>query len=69
VVSEGRRFVPVRIDLSPGEDVVRGRQVLAQYEQRGLPLVVLHHTGGEESARVTSFVEAEQMLQLMRAVR
>lgn len=69
VISEGRRFVPVRIDLSPGKDVARGRQILAQYDQRGLPLVVLHGSDGEEAARITSFVEAERMLQLMRAVR
>lgn len=69
VVAEGLRFVPVRVDLSPGQDVARGRQLLATYEQRGLPLVVMHHSSGEEAARVTSFVEAERMLQLMREVR
>lgn len=67
VVAEGRRFVPVRLDLS--QRGVPGWEVLASYEQRGLPLVVLHHKDGEESARVTGFIEAEQMLQLMRAVR
>lgn len=69
VIAEGMRFVPVRVDLSPGQDVERGRQLLASYDQRGLPLVVMHHSNGEEAARVTSFVEAERMLQLMRAVR
>lgn len=69
VVAEGLRFVPVRVDLSPGQDVAHGRQLLATYEQRGLPLVVMHHSSGEEAARVTSFVEAERMLQLMREVR
>jgi thiol:disulfide interchange protein DsbD len=69
VIAEGRRFVPVRLDLSSGEEKTRGERILAQYNQRGLPLVVLHHAGGEESARVTRFVEAEQMVQLMRAVR
>lgn len=66
VVAEGRRFVPVRLDLS--QRGVPGWDVLADYEQRGLPLVVLHHSNGEESSRVTGFIEAEQMLQLMRAV-
>jgi thiol:disulfide interchange protein DsbD len=68
VVAEGQRFVPVRVDLSPGQDVARGRALLARYEQRGLPLVVLHDSRGGEAARVTEFVEAERMLQLMRAV-
>ena len=45
------------------------KQLLAQYEQRGLPLVVMHDAEGEEAARVTSFVEAEQLLQVMRQVR
>jgi thiol:disulfide interchange protein DsbD len=68
VVAEGRRFVPVRVDLSPGQDVARGRQLLARYEQRGLPLVVMHDSRGTEAARVTEFVEADRMLQLMRRV-
>ena len=67
VVSAGQRFVAVRLDLSRRGDP--GYDVLAQYDQRGLPLVVLHHSDGEEAGRVTSFVEAERMLQLMREVR
>lgn len=68
VVSDARRFVPVRVDLSPGEDVERGRELLATYDQLGLPLVVFHGSDGEEAARVTGFVEAERMLETMRAV-
>ncbi len=67
VVAEGLRFVPVRLDLS--RRGVPGWEVLERYEQQGLPLVVMHHSSGEEAARVTSFVEAERMLQLMREVR
>jgi thiol:disulfide interchange protein DsbD len=69
VISEGRRFVPVRLDLSPGEDVETGQRILRTYRHSGLPLVVMHHSSGEEAERVTGFVEAERMLQLMRAVR
>ena len=69
VVREGQRFVPVRVDLSPGPDLEAGRALLARYDQRGLPLVVTHGTDGEEAERVTSFIEAEQMLQVMRRVR
>jgi thiol:disulfide interchange protein DsbD len=69
VVREGGRFIPVRVDLSPGKDNPEKREFLASYAQRGLPLVVLHKPSGEVAARVTSFVEAEEFLHLMRAVR
>ena len=69
VVREGGRFVPVRVDLSPGKDSKEKRDILAGYAQRGLPLVVLHKPTGEVAARVTSFVEADEFLDLMRAVR
>jgi thioredoxin:protein disulfide reductase len=69
VVREGGRFVPVRVDLSPGKDTKEKRDLLAGYAQRGLPLVVLHKPSGEVAARVTSFVEADEFLHLLRAVR
>lgn len=69
VVAEGRRFVPVRLDLSSGEEKERGERVLATYNQRGLPLVVMHDSEGAEQSRVTGFIEADQMLELMQAVR
>jgi thiol:disulfide interchange protein DsbD len=69
VVREGGRFVPVRVDLSPGKDTKEKRDILASYAQRGLPLVVLHKPSGEIAARVTSFVEPDQFLDMMRAVR
>jgi thiol:disulfide interchange protein DsbD len=69
VVREGTRFIPVRIDLSPGEASVQKQQLLASYQQRGLPLLVLHNPTGEVAARVTSFVEPEELVRLMRAVR
>ncbi|MCB9593562.1 MAG: thioredoxin family protein [Sandaracinaceae bacterium] len=68
VIAEGQRFVPVRVDLSPGADVQRGNQLLAQYNQHGLPLVVMHGSDGEEADRVTGFIEADEMLQKLRSV-
>ncbi|MEZ4340921.1 MAG: thioredoxin family protein, partial [Sandaracinaceae bacterium] len=68
VIAEGQRFVPVRVDLSPGADVQRGNQLLATYNQHGLPLVVMHGSDGEEADRVTGFIDAEEMLRIMRAV-
>jgi thiol:disulfide interchange protein DsbD len=70
VIEDARRFVAVRVDLSAdAEDLEHSRELLATYDQRGLPLVVFHDSDGEEAGRVTSFVEAEQMLQTMREVR
>lgn len=68
VIREGQRFVPVRVDLSPGADVQRGNQLLASYNQHGLPLVVMHGSDGEEADRVTGFIDADEMLRIMRAV-
>ncbi len=69
VVQESRRFVCVRIDLSPGQDTPAKQALLAGYGQPGLPLVVLHDSSGKPAERVTSFMEAEQMLAIMRTVR
>lgn len=69
VVREGEHFVRVRVDLSPGKDSPEKRELLARYAHRGLPLVVLHKPSGEPAARVTSFVEADRMLALMRDAR
>jgi thiol:disulfide interchange protein DsbD len=69
VVREGEDFVTVRVDLSPGKDTQEKRDLLASYEHRGLPLVVLHKPSGEASARVTSFIEADKMLGLMKEAR
>ncbi|GAB4204209.1 MAG: hypothetical protein OHK0013_18980 [Sandaracinaceae bacterium] len=67
VVREGSRFIAVHVDLSqrtPEEDAL-----LASYDQRGLPLVVLHGSDGAEAHRVTQFIDADEMLALMREVR
>jgi thiol:disulfide interchange protein DsbD len=69
VVREGQRFVPVRVDLSPGKDSPEKRELLAGYQQRGLPLIVMHTPTGEVAARVTSFVDPERFLGMMQSVR
>lgn len=68
VIGEGQRFVKVKVDLSPGKDTATGKEWLKTYGARGLPLVVLHKSDGSESVRITEFVDAEKMLQLMQAV-
>jgi thiol:disulfide interchange protein DsbD len=68
VVREAQRFVSVRVDLSPGKDNSDKRQLLAQYAQRGLPLVVLHDARGREVSRVTGFLEPDAFLSLLRKI-
>ena len=68
MIDASRRFVKVKVDLSPGQDTKRGAEWLRDYGARGLPLVVLHDSKGKESARITEFVEAPRMLELLRAV-
>ncbi len=68
VQAEGGRFVAVHVDLSPGQDLTEGRALLASYEQRGLPLVVMHDSEGREVHRVVEFVEPDELLGLMQDV-
>lgn len=68
VVEASQRFVKVKVDLSPGADVQKGTAELQRYGARGLPLVVLHDSQGREHARITEFIEADRMLELLRAV-
>jgi thiol:disulfide interchange protein DsbD len=69
VVREGQRFVSVKVDLSPGEDSPDKRALLAGYKARGLPLVVLHDSRGQEATRITRFVPPEELIALMQRVR
>jgi thiol:disulfide interchange protein DsbD len=68
VQAEGGRFVAVHVDLSPGRDLTEGRALLASYDQRGLPLVVMHDSQGNEVHRVVEFVEPDELLELMQDV-
>ncbi|MDB4984856.1 MAG: Cytochrome c-type biosis protein DsbD, partial [Myxococcaceae bacterium] len=68
VIAESRRFVKVKVDLSPGQDTKQGTAWLQEYGARGLPLVVLHDSHGRELTRITEFVDAERMLELLRSV-
>lgn len=69
VVREGQRFIPVKVDMSPDQDTAAKRELLASYNSRGLPLVVLHNGKGSEAARVTSFVPADEFLSIMKKVQ
>jgi thiol:disulfide interchange protein DsbD len=66
VVAEADRFVTIHVDMTqrtPEKDAL-----LATYNQRGLPLVAFHTSGGSEAHRVTTFIEPEAMLEVMRSV-
>jgi len=69
VVREARRFVAVRIDLSPGSDSEEKRNILAAYRHVGLPLLVLHDRAGREVARLTTFIDADAFLEMLRRVQ
>ena len=62
-------MVAVKVDLSPGQDTAEKKELLASYNQKGLPLIVLHGTDGKELARVTTFVEPEEFLGFLRTSR
>lgn len=68
VVREAQDFVPVRIDLSPGQDTPEKQAILKSYGHRGLPLVVLHDRSGREAHRITNFMGPQKFLELMRKV-
>ncbi len=69
VVAEAQRFVTVRIDLSTDKATDEKWALLEEYDQHGLPLLVLHHSDGSEAARVTGMLESEEFLEMMGAVR
>lgn len=69
VVAEAQRFVTVRVDLSADEATEEKWSLLKDYDQLGLPFVVMHHSDGSEAFRVTGMLESEKFLDLMTAVR
>lgn len=69
VVAEAQRFVAVRVDLSTDKATDDKWALLKDYEQPGLPLVVLHHSDGTEAGRITGLIDSDEFLELMNAVR
>ncbi|QQR88524.1 MAG: thioredoxin family protein [Myxococcales bacterium] len=68
IVRELKRFVTVRVDLSPGSINDQKRSWLGSYKQNGLPLVVVHAVNGAEVGRITNFVQPEAMLEALQKV-
>jgi thiol:disulfide interchange protein DsbD len=69
VVAEAQRFVTVRVDLSTDRATEEKWALLKDYNQPGLPLVVLHNSDGSEAGRVTGPLGSDEFLKLMDAVR
>jgi thiol:disulfide interchange protein DsbD len=69
VVSAARDFVAIRVDLSPDTDTPAKRAVLRSYNERGLPLVVVHGADGVEVARIKQFVPPEEFVELLERGR
>jgi len=65
VVAEARRFITVRVDMTEN-DAASTRLLTQHYRQPGLPLVVIHNADGEEVARVTGVIDADEMLARLR---
>lgn len=68
VREEGQRFVALQIDATDDDDA-RIEALKGKYRVVGLPTVVLIDTAGNEVKRFNEFVDAEVMLEAMRAVR
>jgi len=69
VVAEAQRFVTVRVDLSTDKATDAKWALLKDYNQPGLPLVVLHNSDGSEAARVTGLLQSKEFLEMMGDVR
>jgi thiol:disulfide interchange protein DsbD len=67
VRDEGQRFVALQIDATDDEDA-RIEALKGKYRVVGLPTVVLLDGSGHEVKRFNEFVEADVMLEAMRAV-
>ncbi len=68
VVSASQGFIAVRVDLSPGEVTPEKKAWLAEYAQKGLPLIVIHDPAGAEVKRFTAFVEPDVFLASLTAL-
>ena len=66
VRQEARRFITIRVDATESTPAIDALQ--ARHHVRGLPTVLLFDTSGREVARVSEFVPAARMLELMRGV-
>ncbi len=62
-------FVVVKVDLSAGQVTPEKRQLLASYNQRGLPFIVVHNARGKEIWRLTQFIDAAAFIEKIKALQ
>ncbi|MFI4932892.1 MAG: thioredoxin fold domain-containing protein, partial [Burkholderiales bacterium] len=67
VVREANRFHMVKADIT--QDNESTSELVAKYEVRGVPTVILFSPRGDETQRMVGYVGPSQMLSAMRAVR
>ncbi len=63
-----KNFVAVRVDVTDDEDP-QGLALKKKYNVVGLPTVIVFDSAGNERARFTEFVAAEQFLQAIEGIR
>lgn len=63
----GTFFVPVRLDVT--EQTERNRQRLRHYRVYSLPAILVFSPEGREIDRISAFINAEALLERLRAVR
>jgi thiol:disulfide interchange protein DsbD len=67
VVDEADRFRMVRADVTDENDLTA--ELLAKYDVKGVPTVILLSASGEERQRMVGYVGPDELLAAMRAVR
>lgn len=66
VVEEAERFRMVKADLTEENDA--NSKIVAEFEVRGVPTLILRTAGGEEKHRMVGYVGPEELLAAMRQV-
>ncbi len=66
ILREAERFRMVKVDITEENDVTT--QVVARYEVRGVPTVILFSATGDERQRLVGYVGPDELLEAMRQV-
>lgn len=67
--TKAKKFLPVRVDLTEDEDDNPANKAIREkWKVKGLPVVLLINSKGEEIARVEEFIEPEALLAKMEGI-
>ncbi len=67
--SKAKHFVPVHVDLTEDEDDNPANKAIREkWKVKGLPVVLIINSKGEEIARVEEFIEPEALLSKMQGI-